>query len=144
MRAGELVVGCNDYPMIWDRAAPEPERRRQLEDAIRGHPHNFGPFTPREVALSSSFGYLECLTWPAPTEVYEPPISPDDRPTRAPVLVVSGEMDNLTTPQEGRWVAAMFPDSRRFVARNAGHVDALYYRDGSAAQRIREFVARKG
>jgi pimeloyl-ACP methyl ester carboxylesterase len=144
LRAGELVVGCNDYPMIWDKAAAEPERRRQLEHAIRTHPHNFGPFTPREIALSSNFGYLECLTWPAPTEVYEPPISPGDQPTTAPVLVVSGEMDNLTTPQEGRWVAQMFPNSRRFVARNAGHVDALYYRNGSAAERIREFLRRKG
>ena len=144
VRAGELVVGCNDYPMIWDRTASEPERRRQLEHAIRGHPHNFGPFTPREIALSSSFGYLECLTWPAPTDAYEPPIPPDGEPTRAPVLVVSGEMDNLTTPQEGRWVARMFPNSRRFVARNAGHVDSLYHRDGSAARRIREFIRRQG
>jgi pimeloyl-ACP methyl ester carboxylesterase len=144
LRAGELVVGCNDYPMIWDKTASEPERRRQLERAIRRHPHNFGPFTAREIALSSNFGYLECLTWPAPTAVYEPPISPGDEPTRAPVLVVSGEMDNLTTPQEGRWVARMFPNSRRFVARNAGHVDSLYYRDGSAARRIREFIRRQG
>jgi pimeloyl-ACP methyl ester carboxylesterase len=144
VRAGELVVGCNDYPMIWDRTASEPERRRQLEHAIRRHPHNFGPFTPREIALSSNFGYLECLTWPAPTDVYEPPIPPGSEPTTAPVLVVSGEMDNLTTPQEGRWVAREFPDSRRFVARNAGHVDSLYHRDGSAARRIREFVRRKG
>jgi pimeloyl-ACP methyl ester carboxylesterase len=142
VRAGELVVGCNDYPMIWDKSSPEPERRRELERAIRSHPRNFGPFTPREIALSSSFGYLECLTWPPPTDVYEPPISPNDRPTRAPVLVVSGEMDNLTTPQEGRWVADEFPNARRFVARNAGHVDALYHRDGAAAGAIRAFLRR--
>lgn len=140
-RAEELAVSCNDYPMIWDKAATEPERRRQLERAIRRRPHNFGPFTPREVALSASFGYLDCLTWPAPTAVYEPPISPGDEPTRAPVLVVSGEMDNLTTPQEGRWTAELFPRSRHFVARNAGHVDALYHHDGAAAKRIRRFVA---
>jgi pimeloyl-ACP methyl ester carboxylesterase len=143
-RAVELVVGCNDYPMIWDRTVSEPERRRQLEHAIRGHPHDFGPFTPREVALSSNFGYLECLTWPVPTAVYEPPIPAGAKPTRAPVLVVSGEMDNLTTPQEGRWVARMFPDSRLFIARNAGHVDSLYHRDGSAARQIRKFLQQHG
>ena len=142
VRAGELVVGCNDYPMIWEKTASEPERRAQLARAIRRHPHNFGPFTPAEIALSSSFGYLECLTWPAPTAVYEPPISPGDRPTRAPVLVVSGEMDNLTTPQEGRWTAELFPNSRRFVARNAGHVDSLIYHNGPAARAIRDFVRR--
>jgi pimeloyl-ACP methyl ester carboxylesterase len=144
VRAGELVVGCNDYPMIWDRTASEPQRRRQLEQAIRRHPQNFGPFTPREIALSSNFGYLECLTWPPPTDVYEPPIPRGAQPTRAPVLVVSGEMDNLTTPQEGRWVAQEFPNSRQFIARNAGHVDSLYHRDGSAARRIREFIRQRG
>lgn len=143
VRAGEFVVGCNDYPMIWEREASEPERRRQLGRAIRSHPDNFGPFTPREVALSSDFGYLECLTWPAPSAVYEPPISAGDEPTRAPVLVVSGEMDNLTTPQEGRWVAELFPNSRRYVARNAGHTDALYHRDGAAAKQIRRFIGRR-
>lgn len=144
VRAGELVVGCNDYPMIWGKASAEPQRRRELERAIRRHAHDFGPFTPREVALSSNFGYLECLTWPAPTAVYEPPISPGARPTRAPVLVVSGEMDNLTTPQEGRWVAREFPRAQRFVARNAGHVDALYHRDGAAATAIRRFLHAHG
>ena len=113
VRAGELVVGCNDYPMIWDKQASEPERRRQLERAIRRHPDNFGPFRPREIAQSPSFGYLECLTWPPLSDVYEPPISPGDEPTTAPVLVISGEMDNLTTPQEGRWVADEFPNSRQ-------------------------------
>ena len=70
VRAGELVYGCNDYPMIWDKQASEPERRRQLEAAIRRHPNNFGPFRPREIAHSPSFGYLECLTWPPLTDVY--------------------------------------------------------------------------
>jgi pimeloyl-ACP methyl ester carboxylesterase len=139
-RGEELAVSCNDYPMIWDKAASEPERRRQLERAIRAHRENFGPFTPREVALSASFSYLDCLTWPAPSAVYEPPISPGDEPTKAPVLVVSGEMDNLTTPQEGRWTARLFPRSRQYIARNAGHVDSLYFHDGAAARQIRRFL----
>jgi pimeloyl-ACP methyl ester carboxylesterase len=141
-RAGELAVGCNDYPMIWDKAASESERRAQLEEAIAKHADDFGPFTPREIAISSSFGYLECLTWPAPTAVYEPPIPAGAKPTSAPVLVISGEMDNLTTPQEGRWVADEFEDSRQFIARNAGHVDALYDANGDAAREIRRFLRR--
>ena len=141
-RAGELVVGCNDYPMIWDKGASEPERRAQLERAIDRHAGDFGPFTPREIALSSDFGYLECLTWPKPNDLYEPPIPAGAKPTTAPVLVVSGEMDNLTTPQEGAWVADEFPNSRHFIARNAGHVDSLYHRDGDAAREIRRFLRR--
>ena len=33
-------------------------------------------YTPREVALSSDYQYLECLAWPRPSVLYEPPIPP--------------------------------------------------------------------
>ena len=58
------------------------------------------------------------------------------------MLVVSGELDDVTTPHEGAVVADEFPNSHHFVARSAGHVDALYYKDGSAARRIRAFLRR--
>jgi pimeloyl-ACP methyl ester carboxylesterase len=140
--AGEFVFGCNDYPMIWDKEATEAERRAQLERAIEEYPKDaFGPFKPREVALSATVGYLECITWPAPTELYEPAVDPEtDEPTQAPVLVVSGEFDDLTTPWEGKQVAKLFPDSEYYEARNAGHVDALYYTNGAAAREIRAFL----
>jgi pimeloyl-ACP methyl ester carboxylesterase len=137
----EMAVSCNDYPLIWDKASPRAEREEQLERAIRNHdPDTFAPFTPREIALSVNFGYQYCLTWPQPTDLYEPPIPPGAKPTEAPVLVVSGEMDNLTTPDEGRMVADEFPNSELHIARNAGHVNALYYRDGDAAAAVRRFV----
>ncbi|MFN8112657.1 MAG: alpha/beta fold hydrolase [Solirubrobacterales bacterium] len=139
--ATELVVGCNDYPMIWDKSASEPDRRAQLEDAIDAHdPDAFRPFTPREVALGSTVGYLECLTWPQPTDLYEPPVPDGAEPTDAPVLVVNGEFDDLTTPREGATVAAEFPNSQRFIGRNAGHVDALYNASGPSARTIRRFL----
>ena len=120
-RAMELVVGCNDYPMIWDREATEEERRAQLEESIGSYdPKAFMPFTPREVALSSENGYLECLTWPQPTALREPPIRAGMEPTEAPVLVVNGELDDLTTPFEGGLVAGSFPDARQFIGRDAG------------------------
>jgi pimeloyl-ACP methyl ester carboxylesterase len=139
--AQEFAVSCNDYPMLWDKSASEPERRAQLEQAIRDQqPGRFAPFTPREQALAGDIGYLYCLTWPPPTELYEPPISDGDEPTQAPVLVLSGEFDSITTPNEGRLVAAEFPDAEQYVARNAGHVDALYYRNGEAAKKVRSFL----
>jgi pimeloyl-ACP methyl ester carboxylesterase len=142
-RPEEFAVGCNDYPMIWDRDASEAERRVQLERSIRDDdPEAFGPFTPREVALSSTSGYLECLTWPRPTELREPPVRPGMQPTDAPVLVVNGELDDLTTPFEGRLTAELFPDSKRFVGRNVGHVSSLYYPDGPSARTIRRFLRR--
>lgn len=141
--ADELVVGCNDYPMIWERDASEAERRAQLERSIRAYdPQAFAPFTPREVALSSGSGYLECLTWPRPTALREPPVPAGTVATKAPVLVVNGELDDLTTPFEGGLVAAQFSNVKRFVGRNAGHVDALYNSDGPSARTIRRFLQR--
>jgi pimeloyl-ACP methyl ester carboxylesterase len=143
--AGQWIVSCNDYPMIWDKDASEPERRVQLERAIREYPrHAFEPFTPREIAYSPGTAYLACLTFPRPTEVYEPPVDPEaQEPTAAPVLVISGELDDITTPTEGRTVAGFFPDSEWYLARNAGHVEALYSPNGPAGTRIREFLAEE-
>jgi hypothetical protein len=39
-------------------------------------------------------------------------------------------------------VKNLFPDAERFIAPNAGHVDALYYPDGPAGKRIRAFLRR--
>ena len=142
LSAGEFVFGCNDYPMIWDKDATEAERRAQLEEAIEEYPKDaFPPFTPREVAISASVGYLECITWPQHTDLYEPAVDPEkDTPTEAPVLVVSGEWDDITTPWEGKQVTKEFPDARQYIARGAGHVDALYYTHGKAAKEIRAFL----
>jgi pimeloyl-ACP methyl ester carboxylesterase len=140
--AGEAIPSCNDYPMIWDKYASEPDRRAQLEASIENHdPNTFKPFTPREVALSSHIGYLYCLTFPKPTALYEPPATEDARPTDAPVLVVSGEMDDVTTPHEGQRVADEFPNSKWVLVRNAGHVDSLYHENGRAAKAIRGFLS---
>jgi pimeloyl-ACP methyl ester carboxylesterase len=139
--ATEYIFSCNDYPLLWEKDATEEERRRQLEQEVASY-HNdaLKPFSPREVALSSDTLYTYCLTVPRPSELYEPPISPGDRATRAPVLVVSGELDNVTTPAEGRMVAAEFPDARQYVARGAGHVADLYDGGGPPAVRTRRFL----
>jgi pimeloyl-ACP methyl ester carboxylesterase len=137
----EQVVSCNDYPLLWDKDASEPARRRQLEQAVRSyHSDAIDPFTPREVALSGQTLYQYCLTAPRPSKLYEPPISPGDQPTEAPVLVVSGELDSVTTPYEGHLVAEMFPDARQFVARGAGHVADLYDGTIPPAVRTRQFL----
>lgn len=140
----ELVVGCNDYPMIWSKHSSFRQRMVELERAIRRrNPKPFRPFTPREVAYSSYLPYNECLTWPQPTVNYEPPIAPGEQPTRAPVLVVSGELDDTTTAHEGHLVTAEFPDARQFVARNAGHVASLYDGSSPPARVIRAFLRKR-
>jgi pimeloyl-ACP methyl ester carboxylesterase len=138
----EDVVSCNDYPLLWPKDASETERRAELERKVREYRNAaaFAPFKPREVALSSETLYQYYLEAPRPSSLYEPPISPGEQPTRAPVLVVSGQFDNVTTPYEGRLVAKEFPDSRQYVAPGAGHVADLYDGSSPPAVRTRRFL----
>jgi pimeloyl-ACP methyl ester carboxylesterase len=138
----EDVVSCNDYPLLWNKDASEAERRAELERKVRDYRNAaaFAPFKPREVALSSETLYQYCLQAPRPSSLYEPPVAPGEQPTKAPVLVVSGELDDVTTPYEGRLVAKEFPDSRQFVARGAGHVADLYDASSPPAVRTRRFL----
>ena len=92
------------------------------------------------MALSSETLYQYCLPPRGPARLYEPPVAPGEQPTKAPVLVVSGELDNVTTPYEGRLVANEFPDSRQFVASGAGHVADLYDGSSPPAVRTRRFL----
>lgn len=137
----ELAISCNDYPMIWDKESTEEERRVELEAAIEAYPEDaFDPLTPREIALSPEFGYLECLSWPQPGPNYEPPAEESEPAPEVPTLVVAGELDNVTSPPEARLVAADFPNSELFIGRNSGHVYSLYDSRSPEAKRIRRFI----
>jgi pimeloyl-ACP methyl ester carboxylesterase len=140
----EEVVSCNDYPLLWDKDASEKQRRVQLYRTVRGYRNPaLKPFSPTDVGLSSDTLYQYCLTAPRPSPLYEPPASPGDEPTKAPVLVISGELDNVTTPYEGKKVADEFPDARQYIARGAGHVSDLYAPVSSPpAIRLRRFLHR--
>ena len=141
----ELTVSCNDYPMLWDKSASGVERRRQLERQIRRYPKDrFLPFTPREIALETSSGYRECLTWPRPSALYEPPAPPGAAAPDVPTLVIAGELDTLTSPTEGRMVAADFPDSRFMLVHDAGHDSSLYGGRYPSRDRVRVFIRRHG
>lgn len=140
--ADEEVVSCNDYPLLWPKDASEAERRAELERKVRTYQYGkaLAPFKPREVALSSTTLYQYCLPAPRPSALYEPPVQPGQHATKAPVLVVSGELDNVTTPYEGRLVADEFPNSRRYVAGGAVHVADLYDGSSPPAVRTRRFL----
>jgi hypothetical protein len=56
--------------------------------------------------------------------------------------VISGELDDVTSPTEGRMVAADFPNSRFMLVRDAGHVSSLYGGRYSSRDRVRDFLTR--
>jgi pimeloyl-ACP methyl ester carboxylesterase len=61
-----------------------------------------------------------------------------------PTLVISGELDNVTSVREAAMVADDFPDSRLRVVRNGGHVPSLYGGRYPARDWVRRFIARQG
>jgi pimeloyl-ACP methyl ester carboxylesterase len=144
-RGDELTVSCNDYPMLWDKGSVPSSRRLQLKVSILYYPRDlFAPFTPRQVALESSAGYLECLAWPRPNRFYEPPAPPHAPKPTMPTLVISGELDDVTSPAEGAAVVRDFADARQMVVRNAGHVPSLYGGRYPARDAVRRFFAANG
>ena len=62
----------------------------------------------------------------------------------APTLVVIGELDNVTSPAEGRATAALFPNAETYLFRGGGHVASLYGRNNPGAKRIRAFLKLHG
>jgi TAP-like protein len=84
-----------------------------------------------------------CLDWPAP-QGRVPPITtpPPYAPRNLPVLVLSGDLDSLTTPFEGQQVARdMGPSARWVLFRNDTHVNAMDDVFGCASGLVRQFIA---
>ena len=144
-RGLELAVSCNDYSMLWDKAADEGRRRAQQRAAIRSYPpERFRPFTPAEVARESFSTYPMCLEWPRQNALYQPPAPPGGAAPAAPTLVIAGELDDVTSATEAAAVAGAFPRSELRVVRNAGHVPSLYGGRYPARDWVREFISRHG
>ena len=131
--------------MAWDRTADFAQRTAQLDQAIAAFPRRrlFSPLTVNQWMTLPSTGFTGCLAWPAPTALMRPPVPPGaTQPSSLPVLVLSGEFDDITTVREARQVAGRYPSARVRIVPSRGHVSDLYYPYRSPAVRwIRRFVA---
>ena len=106
------------------------------------HPHTYGPFTVKEYA-GSDWQMLDwCLRWPtAPADdPAGPPRPPGGSYPDVPVLVLSGELDSITTPAEGAMILQQFPNATQIEIPNSFHVTALGDTDGVASDLVRQFV----
>src|SRR5262249_41615333 len=117
--------------------APPSRRRKQyeraLQDARENRPELFAPFTLNEaLASEADFTPLDtCLDWPAP-----PPAYPQSDPLprhplfpSVPTLLLSGDLDSVTSPEDASQAAAQFPNVLHLVIPNLTHVTAYYYSD---------------
>ena len=146
----DAAVACHDYPQLYDMTAPPGARReRQLARAVAGrdrrHPDTYGPFTAREY-VDSDWQTLDwCTRWPvAAANNPAGPIRPAEGYPDVPVLVLSGELDSITTAAEGDLVQGQFPNARHVVVRNSFHVTAIGDRDNCAERILRAFVRSPG
>ncbi len=142
----DAAVACHDYPQLYDMTAAPHTRLRQYQRALSRrtahHPGTYGPFTVREYARSDWQELDWCTRWPkaAADNPARPPRPEGGHYSRVPTLVLSGELDSITTAAEGAIVASQFPRSKQIVVANSFHVDAVGDTDHCAVAILRRFV----
>lgn len=144
------AVMCQDAPQIFDMRLAPPQRRADRDRAIaereRTHPDTYAPFTLDEYrGMPLDYSFIDqCIDWPvapaghaASHVVADNPHYPD-----VPALIISGELDNITTPADGAAVAAAFEHGRQIRIANSFHVNALpHARSACGAEIVRRFIA---
>ena len=139
------AVFCQDPPQIFDMALP-PVRRLAMRTAViaqRRHdaPDTYAPFSIDEYRrMPLDYAFIdECGQWPAVSVA--PLVFAGARYPDVPVLVVSGELDNMTSVADGAAAAARFPRAHHVVIANSYHVNALpHARSDCGAQLVRRFL----
>jgi pimeloyl-ACP methyl ester carboxylesterase len=142
----DAAVACHDYPQLYDMTAPPAVRQQQYAAALDARslsdPDTYGPFTVHDYAESVWQTLDWCTQWPsAPaSNPAGPPVPSGGHYSDVPVLVLSGELDSITTPAEGDLVAAQFPNARHVIVANSFHVTAVGDTDDCAVRIVRSFV----
>ncbi len=143
------AVFCQDPPQIFDlsldtalRPAAFEHEFARLQQAL---PEPYAPFTLAEFrGMPPDYAFIdECLDWPSPAAgaptppLVPPPASYPD----VPVLVISGELDNMTSSADGEAAASHYPHAHHVVIANSFHVNALpRARSDCGAQLVRDFI----
>ena len=126
------AVSCLDPPQIFDMHLPPAQRLGARDRLIAQReaqaPATYAPFTIEEYrGMPLDYAFIDqCVEWPAPPAFPPSPLvfAASSYPD-IPVLVVSGELDDMTSAADGAVVAAHFPHARHVVLANSFHVNAL-------------------
>ena len=144
----DAAVSCADYPQLYDMRASPARRLAQYRAAVTQRvatkPDTYSPFSVRDYLRSDWAEQEWCRTWPtAPAAYRQGPVRPPGGryPATVPVLVLSGELDTITTAAEGAMVARQWPRSRQVVVANSFHVTAVGDIDSCAVRIVQSFVA---
>ena len=131
------AVICGEYPLLYDLNATPVLRRRQYQQSLNSaranRPDLFAPFTIDE-ALNANADITPlgtCLDWPIPPPAYpqgDPLPAHPEFPAVA-TLVLSGDLDSVTSPEDANQAAAQFSNVSHLFIPNLTHVTAYYYSD---------------
>jgi pimeloyl-ACP methyl ester carboxylesterase len=143
------AVSCGDPPQIFDMTLPPAQRVAERDRLIARRkaeaPDTYAPFTIDEYRrLPLDYAFIdECVQWPARTPNWpSSTLVPDAPYPEVPVLVVSGDLDNMTSVADGAAAAARFPAAHHVVITNGLHVNALpRSRSECGALLVRRFLA---
>jgi pimeloyl-ACP methyl ester carboxylesterase len=131
------AVVCGEYPLHYDLNASPAQRRKQYDaaiaDARANRPDLFAPFTIDE-ALASNANFTPlatCLDWPKPIPGYPQGDALPAHPVfpNVPTLVLSGDLDSVTSPEDANQAAAQFPNVVHLLIPNLTHVTAWTFSD---------------
>ena len=142
------AVLCHDPPQIFDMHLPPADRLRDRDRALaerrRGAGDTYSPFTIDEYrAMPLDYSFIdECVGWPvAPPGHPASQVGAGAEFPDVPALIVSGELDSITTMADGAAVAASFRHGVQVRIANSFHVNALpRARSGCGAEIVRRFI----
>jgi pimeloyl-ACP methyl ester carboxylesterase len=129
----EDAVECAEYGNGFNLHADRKIRRREyaafLQRLMTSGASSFPPFEIDDAIYSqmNAEGYDTCLPWPKPPAGVPVAMAvPRDSVFPAiPVLVLSGELDTITSPHEGRDAAKLFPNATFIETTNMIHESAI-------------------
>jgi pimeloyl-ACP methyl ester carboxylesterase len=141
------AVSCGDPPQIFDMSLAPRDRARARDAAIARREataaETYAPFTIAEYRrMPLDYAFIDqCVQWPVPRSPPVAPVPVDDPYPEVPVLVVSGDLDNMTPMADGAAAAARFPRAHHVVLANGFHVNALAHsRSECGAKLVRRFI----
>jgi pimeloyl-ACP methyl ester carboxylesterase len=143
------AVMCQDPPQIFDMRLPPTlrtaDRDRGVAERQRNAPHTYAPFTIDEYrGMPLDYSFIDqCVEWPVapPSHPASHVVAADVHYPDIPALIISGELDNLTTVADGAAVAGAFKHGTQINIANSFHVNALpRARSACAAQIVRRFI----
>jgi pimeloyl-ACP methyl ester carboxylesterase len=133
------AVACAEYPLLYSLAQSPAQRRSAYNAAIAqartARPGLFAPFSFDEGIASQVYitPLDQCLDWPAPPAGYAQgdalPANPVFPPV--PTLVLSGDLDAVTSVTDAAQAAGQFPDVVHVVIPNLTHITAFSHLGGN-------------